>query len=290
MNIKPVFLLAFPVAGIVALPFVLRPTATAPHISVPTPATVPVVPPPVKPVAKPILTSKVTTPGQVADLLDRLIQPRFADDAGGVFGMDRMYSTVNGHEKVLPQSDQTIPEFWDNETDQPLLKEIKSAKQRYVVAFLHTTHVPGKPVAPAYMKEEIKRNPHTVPTFLPQKMHLSPLATYSTREFPVLADLHKVDDKAFWIDGDDKEQKEYERQWKQAIKRTRPIVSGWEKTAKKQLPALNQGKSVEVANGDWHLFLRPVKATKESCVSCHSGAKVGDTLGVMLYAVADPKH
>ena len=37
--------------------------------------------------------------------------------------------------------------------------------------------------------------------------------------------------------------------------------------------------------GNWRLVLRPVLASRDSCLGCHAGAKRGDTLGVMVYAV-----
>jgi len=36
---------------------------------------------------------------------------------------------------------------------------------------------------------------------------------------------------------------------------------------------------------DWLVVMRPIRATKPSCLGCHAGAKPGDTLGAMVYTV-----
>ena len=51
------------------------------------------------------------------------------------------------------------------------------------------------------------------------------------------------------------------------------------------LPVLRQGVGVDRDFGNWEVVLRPVRALHSSCLTCHAGAKRGDTLGVMVYAV-----
>ncbi len=60
-----------------------------------------------------------------------------------------------------------------------------------------------------------------------------------------------------------------------------------QKTATDALPALLKGRPQEKAAGDWLVVMRPVRASTLSCLGCHSGAKRGDTLGVMVYAVGN---
>ena len=36
--------------------------------------------------------------------------------------------------------------------------------------------------------------------------------------------------------------------------------------------------------------MRPVLASKQECLGCHKGARTGDTLGVMVYAVSKEKR
>ncbi len=58
-----------------------------------------------------------------------------------------------------------------------------------------------------------------------------------------------------------------------------------EKVVLPHLPVLRQGTGIDQDFGNWRLVLRPVRASRESCLGCHAGAKRGDTLGVMVYAV-----
>ncbi len=53
---------------------------------------------------------------------------------------------------------------------------------------------------------------------------------------------------------------------------------------KRQLVA---GRSAEAGVDGWRLFARPVLAEK-SCVSCHAGAREGENLGTVVYAVEAP--
>ena len=48
---------------------------------------------------------------------------------------------------------------------------------------------------------------------------------------------------------------------------------------------LEKGAKIDTQQGEWQVFLRPVKAEKETCVSCHAGIKPGQTMGAMVYLV-----
>lgn len=58
-----------------------------------------------------------------------------------------------------------------------------------------------------------------------------------------------------------------------------------EKAVLPDLPVLRRGTGLNQDLGHWRLVLRPVLASRDSCIGCHAGAKRGDTLGVMVYAV-----
>lgn len=58
-----------------------------------------------------------------------------------------------------------------------------------------------------------------------------------------------------------------------------------EKAVLSDLPVLRRGTGMDQDFGNWRLVLRPVLASRDSCLGCHAGAKRGDTLGVMVYAV-----
>ena len=52
------------------------------------------------------------------------------------------------------------------------------------------------------------------------------------------------------------------------------------------LPRVKRGLSVQLSTATERVFLRPIKADKASCLSCHAGAKMGETLGAMVYTVS----
>lgn len=58
-----------------------------------------------------------------------------------------------------------------------------------------------------------------------------------------------------------------------------------EKAVLPDLPVLRQGTGMDRDLGNWRLVLRPVRASRASCLGCHAGARRGDTLGVTVYAV-----
>jgi hypothetical protein len=58
-----------------------------------------------------------------------------------------------------------------------------------------------------------------------------------------------------------------------------------EKAVLPSLSVLRQGTGTDRDFGNWRLIMRPVQASRDSCLGCHTGAKRGDTLGVMVYAV-----
>ncbi len=63
-----------------------------------------------------------------------------------------------------------------------------------------------------------------------------------------------------------------------------------EKKAIKALPALMKGREQRAHDGEWNVLMRPVRAFKPECLSCHTTAKPGATLGVMVYAVRDTRR
>ena len=60
---------------------------------------------------------------------------------------------------------------------------------------------------------------------------------------------------------------------------------GIENKAITLLPHLMAGKEHRMEYGSWAVLMRPVRAAKSECLSCHTNAKMGATLGVMVYAV-----
>jgi hypothetical protein len=52
------------------------------------------------------------------------------------------------------------------------------------------------------------------------------------------------------------------------------------------LPQMYREGTATKSLNSWMVTLRPVRASKQSCVGCHRGAKLGDTLGVLVYSVS----
>lgn len=51
------------------------------------------------------------------------------------------------------------------------------------------------------------------------------------------------------------------------------------------LPQLMAGKQHHTADDAWAILMRPVPASNQERLNCHTNAKLGATLGVMVYAV-----
>ena len=58
-----------------------------------------------------------------------------------------------------------------------------------------------------------------------------------------------------------------------------------EKKAQTMLKKLLAGKEYRTKVDGWSVLMRPVLATKQECLNCHTNAKIGATLGVMVYSV-----
>jgi hypothetical protein len=176
----------------------------------------------------------VQTPRQVADTLDRIVQPRFQANAGR-FGIDRVI--IAGHDNIYDLDITT-------RADRSRLRLIKQARHPFVMAFLHCVHKPGQNVGAE---------------------HPEPLDTNFTPYVDILASGTKTQS------GNDR-------------------LDDWGRTHLAQLTVphlaqLKAGSVVDAENGNWVIAMRPVRAQHSACLGCHAGAKRGDTLGVMVYAV-----
>lgn len=48
---------------------------------------------------------------------------------------------------------------------------------------------------------------------------------------------------------------------------------------------LERGHDIELASGEWHVFVRPVKSERETCASCHAGVQKNQVMGAMVYLI-----
>ena len=122
---------------------------------------------------------------------------------------------------------------------------VNASHRSYVIAFLHCVHKPGAHVDPRTPAEPL------VNGFKPYTSALVALGATQAGA-----------------------QNDYD--W--ADKVLTPVVLPY-------LGHLKQGQPAEVEYENWVVVMRPVRALHQACIDCHAGAKRGDTLGVMVYAV-----
>ncbi len=77
----------------------------------------------------------------------------------------------------------------------------------------------------------------------------------------------------------------FDRMREQEKKQTGLDSKAVEKKAIAALPKLRKGQEQYAETKEWGILMRPVLAAKQECLDCHTTAKRGDTLGVMVYAV-----
>ena len=53
---------------------------------------------------------------------------------------------------------------------------------------------------------------------------------------------------------------------------------------------LRAGHERRMETASWQVLMRPVLATKQACLGCHTEARIGDTLGAMVYTVRRSKR
>ncbi len=213
------------------------------------------------------VTPDAATPRQIADSLDAIMQPRFQDDRAGVFGTGRLVPTVRGHIAV---------NYFQPNTDleKKLWSQAMGTHRPFLVSFLHCAHVPGKfkdaPASITYPSQTVR-----VPTALPNSAAVPWMVARPSMD--------RLIDQTFTPGPD----------WTNPNVRARVAAANQarqeilQQVATDALPALRHGQSQEKMMGDWLVVMRPVRASKDSCLTCHVGAKRGDTLGAMVYAVSN---
>ena len=80
----------------------------------------------------------------------------------------------------------------------------------------------------------------------------------------------------------------FDRIWKDNNDYKEKDLPGLESVGSKVLAKaerLEKGQGIEVESGDWRVFVRPVKAERDTCASCHAGVKPGQTMGAMVYLI-----
>ena len=198
------------------------------------------------------------TPKQVADDLDSIIQPRFQDLTAGNFGLSRMVPVVRGHPLVVYEGYGAF--HTNTPAEASRLARADTSHSPYVNYFVHCAPLPGSSTAGfSGAQASPFGNSGSFGTSAPTKDY--PGIGYSgSSPFTTIAIAGSQDN----------------------YKETQPLLLN---AAMKALPQAEKGKPVQAQAGNWTLFLRPVAASQEACLTCHTSATRGETLGVMVYAV-----
>lgn len=166
----------------------------------------------------------------------------------GKFGLMRIPPPVDGHDTI---GYQLYPQ---NDGEKDILRTVGDSGLEYLVEFIHCTHVPGHRQEPGTPRPDPPRV--TTITLVAAKSTAAPFRPYTFS----------------------KEREEF-------MKTTElPII----KKASAAMDRLAKGAAVDTKLDTWKVAFRPVRASKASCLNCHVGAKAGDTLGIMAYAVRPP--
>ncbi len=192
------------------------------------------------------------TPEQVAQAIDDVIQPRFQKDVDEV-GIERIL--IEGHSGIYSLDTKHMPKM------KTLLKRIALSRRQFAISFFHCIHKPAK--FRGITKESFTSNGEEEGL---QTLILPGNQYYRTAGVGSLA--------------------EHDRQGKWEEEQNPAI----EKATTKVLPELRKGKPKEANIGKWYVAMRPVRAIKPSCLNCHTGAKKGDLMGVMVYSVSRTKE
>ena len=163
----------------------------------------------------------------------------------GKFGLSRLMPPVNGHQTVW----YGLPVA--NEREKEIMEAVRATRLEYLVEFVPCAHKPGNPtIKPIEPDAELEGQGITL---VAARSSAAPFEPYSFS----------------------KARQEFRKTTEGPI----------HKEALSKLPRLKKGDTVDTYAAGWYVALRPVRASKTSCLTCHKGANAGDTLGIMLYAV-----
>ncbi|MCW3054756.1 MAG: hypothetical protein JWN14_3926 [Chthonomonadales bacterium] len=216
---------------------------------------------------------KPDTPLKVALVLDCIIQPRFQEDMKN-FGMSRMMPTAGGH---LISGQLALPA----QKDRDLFKTAESGHRDFLIGFVHCAHVPGHMATDGPTSHADRPSPSRRLAIGSARMGGGSLPSNPPDASTVGAEpIVRVERVCNHL------RNLYLTQEKTAPAETNKLYTEMNKAAQKALPKLLKGQGAEQDSGDWLIVTRPVRAMKDSCLKCHEGAKLGDTLGALAYVVS----
>jgi len=139
----------------------------------------------------------------------------------------------------------------DSPREQEIIANVNAANRDYVISLLHCAPKPDRGVYAV--------TPRLQMLYFNQQSVTPPWDGYNSTPTAVTQqtgfDVHPVQDKAVAV-----------------------------------LPELMAGREHRTVDASWAVLMRPVRASKQECLTCHTQAKPGATLGVMVYAVRITKR
>lgn len=166
----------------------------------------------------------------------------------GRFGLSRLPPPVEGHGSI-PYDLQA-----SNDREREIVRAVNGSQYEFLVEFLHCPHSPGR--LPGTNPASNAMTARVGLTLIAAK---SSLVTFKPYSFS-----------------------------KERVQFRKSIEEGLEKQAIAEIPRLKQGSAINMSVSGWRVALRPIRASTAVCLNCHTGAKGGDVLGAVLYAVRPP--
>ncbi|MCX6367020.1 MAG: hypothetical protein NTX57_09970 [Armatimonadetes bacterium] len=200
-----------------------------------------------------MLAGARTGPEDDLHFLDIMFQKRFQKLVETQFGTGRMVPVEKG--MIHPR-----PLTWPQEF-QPETTEEKRVTERFFakgivwrVGILHLRPVPRRPVG-------------------------SPRLTLGTVELLIESRLSLLPTRG---DTSESSMKKYLEMLEKARNEEKVLMH---QGSLARMEAATLGKPSDWQAGEWQLALRPVLAEKAECLSCHTDAKKGETLGALVYMI-----
>jgi hypothetical protein len=206
---------------------------------------------------------KPDTPLKIALVLDCITQPRFQDDINK-FGTSRLLPVAGGHLRSGGIHTET-------KKDRDLLKSAENSDHDFLIGFFHCAPVPGKAQNPLPTLPAAKRTAILTDRPGPGSPSVSSFVENAEGIAQIYAHLNSLNGR---------QNQDFRAE------EAKNLYSEMGKAAHKALPKLMKGKGTEADAGDWLIVMRPVRAMKATCLTCHKDAKMGDTLGAMAYMVS----
>lgn len=202
------------------------------------------------------------SPLKVAETLNCLIQSRFEKIDMRRFGLSRIISTPSGHPSVALIAETPEEKKW--------LRIANAAQRDYTISFLHMVKLTIDP-------ERFTRDNLRLVTYR---------SALGDKPYLITVGYHVAETERPERSFSKEEARAKYRRSQDRLHAMTGLREQLNKLAVDVLPRLKKGEKMNTTLDGWLVAMRPVKASKAECLGCHTGVKMGDTLGAMVYAVS----